>query len=396
MKNIFITLLLFQFINLGYSQNPDLVNNKYSIESDALNETRDIWIGLPTNYDSSKSYPTIYVMDAEWQFDISFAIMKELAVNDKIPSHIVIGIPHIDYINRMKNLTFTPSEFGSNGELDSLAAKYFCKENTEGGMTYYTHLTKEVVPFVDSIFKTNGFDVFIGHSLSGYYGAYILTMNGPFNAFQLYDPSVWYNQGDAIEHFLKTTSEKNRVNVFISTANAGKDRAQYNVEAHKKFHDILVENKVNSELKVYDEDHGSVRLVSLIDGLSNLYKGYSIGYISVTDTITVQDVQKHYREFSEKVNYAFEAPADIYRWVGFANHFQGKWDKAIEAYQLCSSLYAVDVKLLNEFADSYFQTKEYQLSADVYKKVLALDQSNEIAKQRIEKIKLLTTKNKKH
>ena len=394
MKNIFTTILFLQFINLGYSQNSNLTLNKYHIDSEFLKETRDIWIGLPANYDSTKNYPTMYVMDAEWQFDISLAIMKELAVNDKIPSHIVIGIPHIDHKKRTKNLTFTTSKHASNGKMDSVAASYFNHENTAGGLEFYNYLKAEVVPFVDSKFNTNGFDVFIGHSLSGYYGAYILNMDSPFNAFQLYDPSIWYNHGDAIEHFSKTTSEKNMFNVFISTANGGKDRAQYNVDTHKKFHDILLQNKVNSELKVYNEDHGSVRLASLIDGLSNLYKGYSIGYISATDTISVQDAQKHYKEFSQKVNFTFEPPADAYRWIGFANHFQGKWNQAIEAYKLCSSLYSVDINLLIEFADSYFQINEYLLSLDVYKQALLLDQSNEVAKQRIEKIKLLTTKNK--
>ena len=396
MKNIFVTILLLQFINLAYSQNFDLTGDKYVIDSEALNETRDIWIGLPTNYDSTKSYPTMYVMDAEWQFDISLAIMKELAANDKIPSHIVIGIPHVDHKKRTKNLTFTTSEYASNGKQDSVAASYFNNENTAGGLAFYNYLKDEVVPLVDSKFNTNGFDVFIGHSLSGYYGAYILNMDSPFNAFQLYDPSVWYNHGDAIEHFSKTTSEKHSINVFISTANGGKDRAQYNVDTHKKFHNLLIANNVNSELKVYNEDHGSVRLVSLIDGLSNLYKGYSIGYISATDTITVQYAEKHYKEFSEKVNYTFETPADTYRWIGFANHFQGKWDKAIEAYKLCSSLYSVDVNLLIEFADSYFQTKEYQLSLDMYTKALALDQSNESVGLRIEELKQLTTKSKRH
>lgn len=396
MKNIISSIFLLLFINLSYSQDSYQNVNKYIINSKFLKETSDIWVGLPANYDSTKSYPTMYVMDAEWQFEISFAIMRELASNDKIPSHIVIGIPHINHIKRTKNLTFTPSEYNSNGERDSIAAYYFNEENTAGGIAYYGHLSEEIVPFVDSLYNTNEFNVFIGHSLSGYYGAYILTKDGPFNAFQLYDPSIWYNHGDAIDHFSKTTSKQNMINVFISTANGGKDRAQYNVDTHKKFYDLLLQNKVNAELKVYNEDHGSVRLVSLIDGLSSLYKGYSIGFISPTDTITVEDAQNHYRKFSEKVNFTFQPPADAYRWIGFANHFQGKWNKAIEAYKLCPSLHSADVNLLIEFADCYFRINEYQLSLETYKQVLELDQANENAKQRIEKIKLLTTKNKQH
>lgn len=393
MKNTFILILLFQITPLAFAQNPRSVNNKYKINSKALDETREIWVNLPANYDSTKSYPTMYVLDAEWQFDIAFAIMEELAVNDKIPKHIVIGIPHIDYDHRFKDLTFTNTEYNSSGEPDSTAAFYFNKEKTQGGLKFLEYLTNEVVPFVDSLHITNGFDVLIGHSLSGYFGAYILTTENPFNAFQLYDPSIWYNKADPVTHLTETVSKSVKANVFISTANGGKDREQYNVDMHKKFHEILLQNNINSELKVYDyESHGTVRLPSLIDGLSSLYKGFSIGYISPTDTITVEDAQKHFQSFSNKVNYNFNPPVEAFRWIGHANHFQKNWAEAIKAYQLCAALYNTDVIMLTEFADAYFQTNNLHASLETYQKALAIDPTNKLIQSKIEELIQLIAK----
>ena len=82
-----------------------------TIESTFLNESRDIWIGLPTNYDSTKTYPTLYVLDAEWWFDITYALTKEFHDNqEKTPEMIVVGIPQIDRAHRKLNMTFSDSK----------------------------------------------------------------------------------------------------------------------------------------------------------------------------------------------------------------------------------------------------------------------------------------------
>lgn len=378
--------VLFTLICVSYScaQNPNYQVSSHTIASEHLNESRDIWIGLPVHYDSTKTYPTLYVMDAEWQFDIAYSIMKELAANDKIPSHIVVGIPHVDHLKRTYDLTFGPSTHNSSGEKDEVVTFYFGEGKTGGGPTFLKYLSEEVVPFVNAKHKSNGFDVFVGHSLSGYYGAYLVTMDTPFNAFQIYDPSIWYNQMKAIDHLQKTLPNDFRSNIYIATANGGRDRQQYNVDAHKNYYNVLKENKVNAILKSYDENHGAVRLPALIDGLTNLYEGYSIGYIFPTDTLIASDATAHYAAFSEKVNYTFEAPADAYRWIGFANHHQGKWEQAIEAYEFCGIFYNSDVNMMLEYADCYYQLEQFQESEVLYTKVLEIDAENETAKKRLQ------------
>ncbi|UTW62668.1 hypothetical protein KFE98_00490 [bacterium SCSIO 12741] len=392
MKYIALVLILSLNCFTAFSQDPDFGGKKHSINSKYLNESREIWVGLPAGYDSTISYPTIYVMDAEYQFDITYAIMKELAVNDKIPNHIVVGIPYQDPQKRVYDLTFTTNSYNSDGTPDSLIATYFSDSLTGGGVNFLKYLVDEVVPWVNSEYNTNGFDVYIGHSLSGYFGAYMLVQENPFEALQLYDPSIWYEHGDVIRYVEKNGNSKIQSNVFISTANGGKERQQYNVDTHQEFYDLLQGKKVNSELKIYEEGHSSVRLPSLIDGLTNLYEGYAIGTIMPTDTITAQDVKDHYAAFSNKVNFEFTPTVEAFRWTGYVNHYQGKWPEAIDAYKECTSLYKSDLMMLLEFADCYFQLEEYGKSMEVYEMVLEIDPTNEGAQLRKEEIKKLLDK----
>jgi predicted alpha/beta superfamily hydrolase len=395
MKIKFTIILSFLGFNFAYTQTSIVIGQKHLINSEVLKEEREIWIGLPTYYDSTIAYPTIYVLDAESQFDITLALTKELAANDKIPEHIVIGIPKIDGAHRFKNLTFTNTTLNSSGIEDSLLATYFSSENTGGGHDFFKHLKNEVFKIVETKFQTNGFNIFIGHSLSGYFGAYIISMESQFNAFQLYDPSIWYNNGNAITHLDESLQKGNNSNVFISTAGGGKDQQAFHMAMHDSLNFMLNEHSINSKLKVYpNENNGSVRLPSIIDGLSDLYEGYSIGYILPTDTITVKIAQNHYKAFSKKVNYVFNCPKETYRWIAFANHSQKNWEEAIKAYNLCLNSYTNDLRVSLEIAECYFELKEFRLSLNFFEKALVLDKTNASLKLKIKELKLIITKNK--
>lgn len=390
MKPILTFFISILFAGITVAQTPITVGEKYVLHSDILEGEREVWIGLPQNFEAEKSYPVIYVMDAEWQFDYVLSVSKELAATDKIPAHIVVGIPKIDWRHRCKDLTFSTTQVNSAGESDPQAANAFNEKSTGGGLDFLRHLQEEVVPMITDKYATNGFDVFVGHSLSGYYGAYILTLNTTFNAFQLYDPSIWYNNGDAIDHFIRTKKEGFNTNVFIATAGGGEDRQQFNIDTHERMHQTLSENGVQSEWTTYEkEDHGSVRLIAFIDGMSQLYEGYSIGYIFPTDTITVLDAQRHYQAFSDKVNYTFECPTDAYRWIGFANHFQGKWEEALKAYELCAKAFAKDAVVNAEMADCYFQVGELDKSLEYYQNALALQPEESAFQTKLEEVKAL-------
>ena len=389
-----ITFVLICFVtHIAFSQESITVGRKFKVYSEALNEEREVWVGLPSNYDSTVRYPTLYVLDAESQFDITLSLTKELAHNGKIPEHIVVGIPRIDETNRFKDLTFSNTHVNAYGEADSSIARTFNVQNTGGGNLFFKYLRDDVVPFIQGAFNSNGFDVLIGHSLSGYFGAYIMTLDSPFEAYQLYDPSFWYNNGDVINHYFETVERGLRSNVFITTALEGTS-IPFHVRMHDSLNRVLMSDGINTQLKIYpDENHGSVRLPSLIDGLTDLYTGYSIGFISPQDTITVEDVQNHFQAFSKKVNYEFWCPYDLYRWVGYANHFQGKWMEAIKAYKLSFPAFQNDLYVLKELANCYYELENYELSLVNYKKVLAIDDSDKTVLKRINELKQRTNSN---
>ena len=269
-----LLLLLFSiFFSLrGNTQNCFEV---HKIKSKILKEERSIWVGLPTNYHKDSSYAVVYILDAEHRFELTYTLTKELFENQSaIPEVIVVGIPHIDRFHRINDLTFTDSKVDAKGKEDTLG--YYNSSMTGNGLFFLQFLENEVLPFVNKQYSTNGFNTLMGHSIGGYFCTYILPLQKSFSAFQIYDASIWYNDGDAIKHIQKGLDSNYKSNIFISKGVAFEGPREY-VDHHLLMIDSLVTllsdyPNLNISTATYDKDHNGMYLFSVMDGLTTLFK----------------------------------------------------------------------------------------------------------------------------
>lgn len=269
-----LLLILFSlFFSLGgNSQNCFEV---HKIKSKVLKEKRSIWVGLPANYNKDSSYAVIYVLDAQQRFELTYTLTKELFENlSAIPEVIVLGIPHIDRLHRINDLTFTDSKVDAKGKEDTIG--YFNTSITGNGLSFLKFLEDEVVPYVDKQYSTSGFNTLMGHSIGGYFCAYILPIQKSFSAFQIYDASIWYNDADALKHIQKELDSNHKSNIFISKGIAFNGPRE-NVDHHLLMIDFLgtvVSGYPNLTVSTatYEKDHNEMYLFSVMDGLTTLFK----------------------------------------------------------------------------------------------------------------------------
>ena len=247
----------------------------HTIKSKVLKEKRDLWVGLPANYHKDSSYAVVYVLDAEDRFDITYSITKELFENQNtIPELIVVGIHNIDKLRRLHDLTFTDSKVNATGKKDTLG--YFNSSMTGNGLSFLKFLEDEVVPYVKKQYSTNGFNTLMGHSIGGYFCAFILPIQKSFSAFQIYDASIWYNDGDALKHIQKELDSNYKSNIFISKGIAFDGPREY-VDHHLFMIDSLgtvLSDYPNLTVSTatYEKDHNGMYLFSVMDGLTTLFK----------------------------------------------------------------------------------------------------------------------------
>jgi len=236
---------------------------RHTIQSEYLNENREYWISLPLKYSDSIEYPVIYVFDAEWRFDLIKNIVFDLGANKKIQKAIVVGIPHIDWENkRGQDLTFSQSRIEYDGE--KVDSTWYTDANSGRGMYFYNYLINELIPHVNKHYSTNDHETLIGHSYGGYFGGYILSLEHPFEVIHMYDPSIWYSDGEVIKKFKeKKYTGKTKIHLTYQP------KPEYHKNKIEAFINALEENTYISLTKCFYENdtHNSLFLDSFYQGI---------------------------------------------------------------------------------------------------------------------------------
>ncbi len=249
------------------------VVQKHHIASEKLAETREFWVSLPMFYDATQSYPVLYVLDAEWRFDLVRAIAWDLSGNRKMPHHIVVGIPHVEWRNKRGiDLTFSHSRMEYDGEV--VNSSFYNASNSGRGEAFFQYFYAELIPAVNKAYPTNGKNVLIGHSYGGYFGSYILAKEHPFSAFQIYDPSIWYSDGEVIRQVEQYLSKTVTANIYISY----QPLPEFHSNKIKQFIETLkAYPKLTIGTKEYTaETHNSLFMYSFLDGMAFLYKNWEV------------------------------------------------------------------------------------------------------------------------
>ena len=185
-----------------------------TFHSGVLNEDRRLNVFLPAGYDAgAATYPVIYLLDGSANEDYLHAagLVDFLATYGVMPATIVVGISNVD---RRRDFTLPSSD-----PADIKAAP------TSGGAAKFIRfLGEELMPYVNTHYRTSGMSTLVGQSLGGLVATEILLEKPDlFNNYVIVSPSLWWDK----QALLKNASDdlkKNRApnrKVYISEANEG-------------------------------------------------------------------------------------------------------------------------------------------------------------------------------
>ena len=237
-KVIVLFFSLFFMIRSNYAQQSDdsipevkIANTKsLKIHSSIINQDYDLYINLPGNFDAGKAYPVIYLLDAQWDFTLLNAIYGQEYYDGFIPASIVVGItwggvnPNPDILRRRD---FTPS-------------KEMWNPVGGGAEKFLSFIKKELIPFIDSKFKTKSNErTLMGCSLGGLFTLYTMfNETNLFNNYVLTSPAIGWDRGIINSYEKKYAEEGSEIPVRLSMAIGGYE----DVNAFQKFADNLEKN----------------------------------------------------------------------------------------------------------------------------------------------------------
>ena len=163
-----------------------------SLYSEALGESRKIWVHLPAGADdptfSGKKYPVLYLLDGPGHFYSVSGMIKQLSTtngNTIVPQMIIVAIPNT---NRTRDLTPTHADTSPFGDDVSWL------KDSGGGENFADFVEKELIPFIDENYPTTSYKTYVGHSFGGLTVINtLITRPELFNNYVAIDPSLWWN-----------------------------------------------------------------------------------------------------------------------------------------------------------------------------------------------------------
>ncbi|WP_312075368.1 alpha/beta hydrolase-fold protein [Chryseobacterium sp.] len=266
-KLLIFCSLLFAFQSLVFAQSENLkpltIGEIRTLKSEILNEERILNIYLPQNFDKTKSYPIIYLLDGSMNEDFIHVTGLIQFFNQmySMPETIVVGIANID---RKKDFTF-------HTDLKDLQKDY---PTTGHSDKFISFLEKELKPYIESHFKTTDKYLF-GQSLGGLLATEILLKKPEmFNNYFIISSSLWWDDESLLKQAPQLLAKITDTKKFIYVS-VGKGEHKVMVKDAQDLYDILKNsNKKNwtVEYKMMETDnHATILHRSLYEGLVKLF-----------------------------------------------------------------------------------------------------------------------------
>ena len=249
-----------------------------TIQSQVLNQSRQLSIYLPDSYKDSSSYrryPVLYVRDGGKFFHVFSGAVQQMAADatPHIPHMIVVAIHETD---RVRDSSWTRSLIGFTGKEDEGF------RSSGGGERFLRFLEQELVPYIDKEFSTVPYRIYCGYSFTGLSVVdAFLANNGVFDAYLMIDPSWWWDDYLMEKRAAAELAGRKfeRAQLFIA-ASGEPYPEKYFIKARDVESLAVMLRKTNPAglewkfQRYADESHHSMALRSLYDGLSYFFRGY--------------------------------------------------------------------------------------------------------------------------
>lgn len=301
-----LSLCAFFFLMAARGQAaPRATQQTETMLSSVLGEERRWQVQLPASYarEHDARYPVFFVLDAEERMPVWGALAQHLSSGlfPSVPEAIVVGIENTV---RMRDFTATRTLSLPNG--DPGQAEY---AQTGGAARFLAFLEKELLPAIQSKYRTQGLNLLVGHSLAGLF-VLEAAVQGPtgFQGFLALDASLWFDSPRYFNQLirgLQFLSQRPRV-LHLAVSNHPLTPGWGLSFAHRDLNLRLIQllgrmqpAGLSWSSRYYEqEDHWSVSAPAFLDGLRTVFDGYRIDCTS--SEFSVKRVVDNYAALSRR------------------------------------------------------------------------------------------------
>lgn len=239
-----------------------------------ISDSFEISVQLPLEYEenSDKKYPVVLLTDANFFYPMLAPILHQYEKGGLLPPLILIGIGYRSFeaMDSLRIRDYLYPEALVSDEMEAMG----------GGKNFFHFITRELVPRVDSSYRTNGIRTLLGHSFGGYFSLYALLeqlnqQQHYFNSFIAASPTLWYHDHYLFQlpNKLSDTRLQDSLSLFLSVG--GLEEPTWSIQPVKRFAKNFADHPIahfKTKYLFYEPlDHMDVGLISFIQGLEMIY-----------------------------------------------------------------------------------------------------------------------------
>ncbi len=122
----------------------------HHLHSEILGEAVTIMVALPFGYRADSQHPALYITDATAMMGLVTEYVRLMSFEQSQMNHIIVGVAYSSYGRWLERraIDYHPNAQDANGGL----------------VAFSKAIEEEIKPFIKNHYRTNGLDLFYGHS----------------------------------------------------------------------------------------------------------------------------------------------------------------------------------------------------------------------------------------
>jgi predicted alpha/beta superfamily hydrolase len=357
---------------------PVTIGESFNINSGILGRERKITIYLPDDYHTSVAkYHVLYILDGQWHFNYTSGIVHFLSGIGNIPQMLVVSVTN---------------EGENNRGMDFLPASTQNGSRSGNARLFLSFLKKELIPYIETNYRTYPYRVLAGHSFGGLFTVYsLLTDPGVFDAYIAISPSLWWNDGLLTARAKTFFSKHTKLNKILVMTLCGEGKLMHS--SLKKFERITKKN-LPGGFRLYirymddddKDDHRTTNIRSRALALRWIYKNWQLPEQVIEKGL--MSMKTHIIKLSEELGYNIVISEYLANKIGYGFIAAKEYKKAVNMFRYNSQLYPGSANVYDSLGEAYMLDSRYDLSRENYTRVLQLDPGNKQAEEMLRKLDL--------
>jgi len=355
---------------LAAGAEPITIGERVKIQSKILGEERTLLISTPANYErSGERYPVLYMTDGDAHLSHTRGTVDFLVRNGLMPDVLIVGVVNT---NRTRDLAPTKVTRPAPDGAQPAAAI------GGGSEAFLDFFERELIPFVESCYRTQPYRLFAGHSLGGLLALYALeTRPKLFDAVIAASPALNWDDDFILKksaEFFKSRAALPRT-LFVTMANEERDDP-----APTRFQRLRVildgakePGFVWDSRSMPEETHGTVVLRSHYWGLRKIFDGWQLpADANGAFTGSLSDIVQHYAGLSKRFRYTVVAPEQLVNQAGYQRLARNDVEGAVEVFRYNVELHPGSANPYDSLAEALGRAGRTEESLASYEKAVTL------------------------